>query len=134
MRKLLATVLLLAGFCLGAAISYFNWTPVTFDYLSGQVEVPLIALLLAAFLSGLVVMGLLNMAREWGLARDARKLQSRLNLAETELRNLRNLPITASAAEVSRPMSLSRAAGEGGAVGGAGGGVRATPQRSRQDA
>ena len=84
-------VLLLAGFCLGAAISYFNWTPVTFDYLAGQAELPLIALLLAAFLLGLAVMGLLNLGRTWLLKRDSRKLQNRLNLAETELKNLRNI-------------------------------------------
>lgn len=87
---------MLAGFCLGAAISYFNWTRVTFDYLAGQVEVPLIALLLTAFLSGLAVMGLLNLGRVWVLKRDARKLQNRLSLAETELKSLRNLPLTAA--------------------------------------
>ncbi len=95
MRKLLSTLLLLAGFCLGAAISYFNWTRVTFDYLAGQAELPLIALLLAAFLSGMVVMGLLNLGRVWVLKRDGRKLRNRLGLAETELKNLRNLPLTA---------------------------------------
>lgn len=99
MRKLLSILLLLAGFCLGAAISYFNWTPVTFDYLAGQVEVPLIALLLAAFLSGLAVMGLLNLGRGWVLKRDARKLQNRLSLAETELKNLRNIEWAAPSAQ-----------------------------------
>ncbi|MBI3171838.1 MAG: DUF1049 domain-containing protein [Hydrocarboniphaga effusa] len=95
MRKLLSTLLLLAGFCLGAAISYFNWTRVTFDYLAGQAELPLIALLLAAFLSGMAVMGLLNLGRVWALKRDGRKLRNRLGLAETELKNLRNLPLSA---------------------------------------
>jgi uncharacterized integral membrane protein len=98
-RKLLSTLLLLAGFCLGAAISYFNWARVTFDYLAGQVEVPLIALLLAAFVFGLAVMGLLNLGRVWVLKRDVRKLQSRLSLAETELKNLRNIEWAAPSAQ-----------------------------------
>lgn len=98
MTKLLSTLLLLAGFCLGAAISYFNWTAVTFDYLAGQAEMPLIAVLLAAFLLGLAVMGLLNFGRIWALQRDARKLQNRLSLAETELKNLRNIPLSSAAA------------------------------------
>lgn len=95
MAKLLSTLLLLAGFCLGAAISYFNWTAVTFDYLAGQAEMPLIAVLLVAFLLGLAVMGLLNIGRIWVLQRDARKLQNRLSLAETELKNLRNIDLAA---------------------------------------
>ena len=46
MWRLIITVLLLAVFCLGAAVSYFNWASVTFNYLAGQTEMPLIALLL----------------------------------------------------------------------------------------
>ena len=103
LRSLSRWVLLLAGFCLGAAISYFNWTPVTFDYLAGQAELPLIALLLAAFLSGLAVMGLLNLGRTWLLKRDSRKLQNRLNLAETELKNLRNIEWAAPGAKALTP-------------------------------
>lgn len=92
-------VLLAVGFSLGAAVSYFNWTPVSFDYLGGQAELPLIALLLTAFLLGVMVMGLLDLARVWGLKRESRKLQTRLGLAETELKNLRAIDLAAPSAQ-----------------------------------
>ena len=108
MRRLLTTTLLIAGFGLGAAVSYFNWTPVSFNYLAGEAELPLIALLLSAFLLGILVMGLLNLARVWSLQRESRKLTTRLTLAETELKNLRNIDLAGSAA---RPGPLATTAG-----------------------
>ena len=44
MGRLLIALLLIAAFCLGAAVSYYNRADVTFYYLAGQVELPLIAL------------------------------------------------------------------------------------------
>jgi putative membrane protein len=91
--RLLVTLLLIATFCLGAAISYFNWTPVTFHYLAGQAELPLIALLLAAFVLGVVVMGLLNLARVFTLGRESRRQARQIRELEGELKSLRNLPL-----------------------------------------
>ena len=98
MGRLLVILLLLVAFCLGAAVSYYNWTPVTFKYLAGEVELPLIALLLAAFLLGLVVMWLLNFARIFMLGRESRRQQRQIRELEAELKSLRNLPLEAAPA------------------------------------
>lgn len=93
MGRLLVTALLIASFCLGAAVSYFNWTPVTFHYLAGTAEVSLILLLLGAFLVGVLVMGLLHLVRVFTLGRDNRRLARQIRELEAELRSLRNLPL-----------------------------------------
>jgi len=96
--RLLVTLLLIATFCLGAAVSYYNWTPVVFHYLAGQAELPLIALLLAAFVLGVLVMGLLNLARVFTLGRETRRQQRQIRELEAELKSLRNLPLAGTAA------------------------------------
>lgn len=93
MGRLLVTLLLIATFCLGAAISYFNWTPVAFHYLAGQTELPLIGLLLGAFMIGALVMGLLNLARVFTLGRETRRQARQIRELEGELKSLRNLPL-----------------------------------------
>lgn len=93
MGRLFILLLLLAAFVLGAAVSYYNWAPVTFHYLAGQAELPLIALLLGAFLMGIVVMWLLNLARLFVLSRDSRRQQRQIRELEAELKSLRNLPL-----------------------------------------
>jgi putative membrane protein len=98
MGRLATLLLLLAAFCLGAAISYYNWSAVTFHYLAGQAELPLIALLLGAFLAGVVVMWLLDFARLFVLSRESRRQQRQIVQLEAELKSLRNLPLDAGAA------------------------------------
>jgi putative membrane protein len=93
MGRLLTALLLLAAFCLGAAISYYNRADVTFHYLAGQAELPLIALLFGAFLLGVVVMWLLDLARLFVLSRDSRRQQRQVAQLEAELKSLRNLPL-----------------------------------------
>lgn len=93
MGRLLVVLLLIVSFCLGAAVSYYNWTSVTFHYLAGQAELPLIALLLGAFVAGILVMWMLNLARLFVLSRDARRQQRQIRELEAELRSLRALPL-----------------------------------------
>jgi len=102
MGRLLTALLLIAAFCLGAAVSYYNWSPVTFHYLAGQMQLPLIALLLGAFLAGTVVMWMLNLARLFTLSRDSRRLQRQVRELEAELKSLRELPL-AQPAPVTAP-------------------------------
>lgn len=103
MWRLLITLLLIAVFCLGAAFSYFNWSSVTFNYLAGEAQLPLIALLLLAFIVGVVVMGLLNVARMFVLGRDNRRLQRQVRELEGELKSLRNLPLASAPAPQNPP-------------------------------
>src|SRR5688572_14457723 len=93
MGRLVVIVLLVAGFVLGAAISFYNGTAVTFHYLAGQVELPLIALLVGAFFAGVLVMWLLSVARLFGLSRESRRQQRQIRDLEAELRSLRELPL-----------------------------------------
>jgi uncharacterized integral membrane protein len=97
MGRLVTLLLLLAAFCLGAAISYYNWSSVTFHYLAGQAELPLIALLLGAFLAGVGVMWLLDFARLFVLNRDSRRQQRQIAQLEAELKSLRSLPLESGA-------------------------------------
>jgi uncharacterized integral membrane protein len=103
MGRLVVIVLLVLGFVLGAAVSYYNGTAVTFHYLAGQVELPLIALLLGAFLAGVVVMWLLNLARLFVLSRDIRRHQRQIRDLEAELRSLRALPLASAATTATTP-------------------------------
>lgn len=96
MGRLIVALLLVASFCLGAAISFHNWSPVSFNYLAGQAELPLIALMLAAFVVGVAVMGLLNLARLFSLRRETRRQQRQIRELEAELKSLRELPLAAS--------------------------------------
>ena len=93
MGRLIVALLLIAAFCLGAAVSYYNRADVTFYYLTGQVELPLIALLFAAFLLGVVVMWLLELARLFVLGRETRRQQRQIAQLEAELKSLRSLPL-----------------------------------------
>ena len=109
MGRLLTILLLLAAFCLGAAISYYNWSSVTFHYLAGQAELPLIALLLGAFLTGVFVMWLLDFARLFVLSRESRRLQRQIVQLEAELKSLRNLPLDAGGAPPPTPPTQKNA-------------------------
>src|SRR5690348_5810351 len=93
MPRLLVWLLLIVAASIGAAFGYYNSSSVPFHYLAGQTELPLIALLLSAFLLGTVVGLLLMIAKIWGQGRENRRLRHRLDNAEAELKSLRNLPV-----------------------------------------
>jgi len=93
MGRLVVIFLLVLGFVLGAAVSYYNGAVVTFHYLAGQVELPLIALLLGAFFAGVLVMWLISVARVFGLSRESRRHQRQIRELEAELKSLRELPL-----------------------------------------
>ena len=103
MGRLFVIVLLLLGFVLGAAVSYYNGTAVTFHYLAGQVELPLIALLLGAFFAGILVMWLISVARVFSLSRESRRHQHQIRDLEAELRSLRELPLAQPGAAKTPP-------------------------------
>lgn len=86
-------LLLLVVLCFGAAMSYYNWNSVPFNYLAGQTEVPLIALLIAVFVLGVLLALLLCAGRIVGLRAEQLRLRRQLSNAQAELKNLRNLPL-----------------------------------------
>lgn len=93
MLKTLGILLLLVVFCLGASIGYFNATPVTFNYLVGSVQLRLVVLLLAVFAVAVVLTVVLCSVRILNQHSEIRRLRRQLRETETELKNLRNLPL-----------------------------------------
>lgn len=93
MRRIVVLLVLLAAFCFGAAFSFHNPQPVEFNYLAGQIQAELGALLIGAVALTVVFMvaiyAVLMLPRRAELAR----LRRRLSKAEDELGRLRKLPL-----------------------------------------
>lgn len=94
MLRVLAIILLLAVFIAGAALGYFNYGFVTFDYLFGSTQVRLVVLIVLTVIAAALLTLLLCAVRLFSLSGEARRLRRQLRDAETELKNLRNLPIS----------------------------------------
>jgi uncharacterized integral membrane protein len=92
MLRLLVVMLLILVFALGASLGYFNSQNVQFDYLFGTVQLRLVVLVVASVLISALLTLLLCAGRLLGLAAELRRLRRDLRNAETELKNLRNLP------------------------------------------
>jgi putative membrane protein len=92
--RVLLWLLLLAALIAGAALSYFNSGYVGFNYLLGSVEVRLVVLIVFTFVLAALLTLLLCSVRILSLSGEARRLRRQLRDAETELKNLRNLPLT----------------------------------------
>lgn len=87
--RIVLLVLLLVMLVLGASVGYFNAQTVSFNYLIGQLELPLIAILIADFLLGVVLALLLVSTRLLRTQREAARLRRQLRDAESEMRSLR---------------------------------------------
>jgi putative membrane protein len=96
MYRVLLTVLLLIVLCVGAAVGYFNAQTIRFDYLAGQVELPLIALVVAEFIVAVLLTLIVCSTRIFSLKAEARRLRRQLADAEAELKTLRAIPINES--------------------------------------
>ncbi len=92
MTRTLIIIALLVMLTLGVAIGFFNAQPVTFSYIAGQVQVPLIALVMAEFFLVALITALLCWTRIFGLKSEIRRLRRQLKDAQAELQSLRNLP------------------------------------------
>lgn len=95
MPRILLLLVLVILLCLGASVGYFNSQSVEFFYLVGSLKVPLIALIIGVFLIGVALTLLLTLIRILGLKGEVRRLRRQLSDTETELKNLRNLPVAA---------------------------------------
>jgi lipopolysaccharide assembly protein A len=93
MLRSLVVLLVVAVFVIGAALGYFNSAQVDFNYLSGSTHLSLVSLIIGSFVVGALFMLLLCAVRMLGLNRDLRRLRRQLRDAETELKNLRSLPL-----------------------------------------
>lgn len=93
MLRIVIVLLLVLVFVLGASLGYFNADRVSFHYVFGSVEVSVAVLVIVSFLSAAVLTLLLCALRMLALHREIRRLRKHLRDAETELKNLRNLPL-----------------------------------------
>lgn len=93
MLRILLILLLVVVLCLGASIGYFNAQPVHFNYLVGEMEIPLIGLIVGEFIIAVLLTLLACFGRVFGLKSEIRRLRKQLRDAEAELKNLRNLPL-----------------------------------------
>lgn len=93
MIRLLIIAVLLAVLIFGVAIGFYNATPVTFDYLAGQLQVPLIGLVLGEFVLVALMTLLICGARILSLRGEIRRLRRQIKDAQAELQSLRNLPL-----------------------------------------
>lgn len=93
MLRMLRTILVLLALLLGMVFALMNHQAVTVDLLFDQFELPLVALLIINLLLGLVIGILIYMPRQLALRLDLERTRKKLATAETEIRNLRNLPI-----------------------------------------
>lgn len=93
MLRALGALFLILVLCIGAGLAYTNSGYVGFDYLFGTVQVRLVVLVLLAFVIG-ALLGLVFCAvRHFGLRAELRRLRRRARELETELKNLRSLPL-----------------------------------------
>lgn len=93
MYRIFVIVVLVLVLCIGATIGYFNAQPIRLDYLAGQIELPLIALVLADFFLAVLLTLLVCGGRILSLKGEARRLRKQLRDAEAELKTLRNIPL-----------------------------------------
>lgn len=93
MIRVLIIISLMLVLALGIAIGFFNAQPVTFNYLAGSVQLPLIALVMGEFFLVALLTALLCWARIFGLKGEIRRIRKQLKDAQAELQSLRNLPL-----------------------------------------
>ena len=91
-RILIITAVLLV-LALGVAIGFFNAQPISFNYLAGTLQLPLIALVMGEFFLVALLTALLCAARIFGLKGEIRRIKRQLKDAQAELQSLRNLPL-----------------------------------------
>lgn len=91
MLRTAALTLLVVILLCGAAIGFFNAQPVSFNYLIGSVQLPLIVLILGELVLVTLIGLVLFASRVWSLRLEIRGLRKRLAAAEVELKNLRSL-------------------------------------------
>ena len=103
-RRVLGIAVFVALLVAGWRFAADNSQVVTVHYVVGRFEgVSVWLALLCAFLAGAVVVGLLGMVGAAKLRLEARRYRKAVRGLESEVHQLRNLPLTAEEADVSEP-------------------------------
>ncbi|HVC29085.1 MAG TPA: LapA family protein [Gammaproteobacteria bacterium] len=93
MMRWIAFIILISIFAVALLLAYANGTTIVLDYLIGSMHVHLASALLGAAIIGWILGLLSSLAIIFRLKREARRLKRSVREAETEIRNLRNLPL-----------------------------------------
>ena len=93
MIRILVIAAIFLVLALGVAIGFFNAQTVSFNYLAGTLQIPLIALVMGEFFLVAAATALLCWARIFGLKGEIRRLRRQIKDAQAELQSLRNLPL-----------------------------------------
>jgi uncharacterized integral membrane protein len=93
MLRIARIILIVLALFLGMMFALFNAGTVTVDYLFGNLQISLVALLILDLLVGLAVGAMIYAPRVLSLKIELDRVKKKLTAAEGELRNLRNLPI-----------------------------------------
>lgn len=93
MLRMLRFVLVVLALLVGMLFALMNHESVTVDLLFDQFELPLVALLIINLLLGLALGIVVYLPRQLALRLELERTRKKLATAETEIRNLRNLPI-----------------------------------------
>ena len=92
MDRIILIIVMSVFLSAGIAIGYFNSDPVVFNFLFGRATQPLIVLLAEVFMLAVLITLLVAAIKILALRAETRRLRKQLNDAESELKNLRNLP------------------------------------------
>lgn len=93
MKRLLSLITLFLLIALALGFTVLNAGPVDLDFYLGRFSVPLALVVVLAVLVGAVLGMLVSMGVVLRQRRQAKRLQRQLDTAETEVRNLRQIPL-----------------------------------------
>lgn len=93
MLPLLRNALILLAILVGLVFGYFNTNPVSVDYLMGQASMPLVMALSISLVIGLCLGILISLPSLIRQRAETTSLRRKLQQAESEVKNLRNLPL-----------------------------------------
>ena len=93
MKRALLIIILLLFTLLAAVMAFLNASTVHFNYYLATLELPLALLLLIAFALGSLFSLTVCLGMFLTSSLERRRLRKQLNLAQQEVRNLRDIPI-----------------------------------------
>jgi len=93
MLRLIRNLIVILALIIGIAFGFFNFDPVDVDLLFTSTKAPLAVLLTVVFVIGILVTAVVAIAKIARLKGRLSSAQRRLRDAETEISNLRSMPI-----------------------------------------
>ena len=93
MKRLIALILFIAVAALGLSFAVLNSAPVQFNYYFGSLEAPLSLIVVLAIACGAILGFIASLGVALTQRREVARYKRKANLAEQEIRNLRQIPI-----------------------------------------